>query len=175
MDWLNKVGRNYDRFLGCLMVVACLMLVAAMLLVCLDVFMRYIFNSPIIWAMDVSGFLLVGIVSSGMGWLLKERSHVSMDFLVDRLAPRPKTVVALIMSSVATATVAVILYYGLLEIFDLWQRKYAVETGILRVPKVTLLIPIAFGLFLFLIEFLRQTAENIRELVSSIRSKTDSC
>jgi TRAP-type C4-dicarboxylate transport system permease small subunit len=164
---LEKIGRLYDLLLRGLMGLACILLVCAMLLVCADVFMRYLFNAPIIWAMDVCGFLLVGIVSVGMAWLLREQAHVRMDFLVDRLAPRPRAGLELVMSVVAVLTLAVILYYGLLEIGSLSQRKYAVETGILRIHKITLLIPIAFGLALFLIEFIRQIYLNFRILTGA--------
>lgn len=81
-------GTIFDKFLNLLMFIANLMLASAMLLVCLDVVMRYVFNQPIIWAKDICEFILVGIVSMGMGWLLREDKHVRMDFLVERLGKR---------------------------------------------------------------------------------------
>ncbi|WP_300459152.1 TRAP transporter small permease [Desulfobacula sp.] len=165
MKGLKKMGKLFDHFLDLLMFLACMMLSVAMLLVCLDVFMRYLFNQPIIWAMDICEFMLVGIVSMGIGWLLKENFHVRMDFIVDRLNLKTRAAVELFASIVSVITVSIILYYGLIEIAELWQRKYAVETGILRVPKVTLLIPIAFGLILFVIQMLRQIGDHIKVLI----------
>ena len=162
MGWVTWLGKTYDRLLGALMALSCVMLAVAMLLVCLDVFMRYLFNTPILWAMDVCEFILVGIVSLGMAWLLKDESHVRMDFLVERLSPRKQAFLSAVNAIIGAVTLAVILRYGVVEIADLWQRRYAVETGVLRIPKVSLLIPIALGLFLFLIQFIRQAVTYIQ-------------
>lgn len=162
MVWLKWVGKAYDTLLGALMTLACILLAGAMLLVCLDVFMRYLFNMPILWAMDVCEFILVGIVSLGMAWLLKDDSHVRMDFLVERLAPRKRAFMSALNAVIGALTLAVILRYGLREIAELWQMKYAMETGVLRIHKVSLLIPLAFGLFLLMIQFVRQAVEHTR-------------
>ena len=166
MGWVTRLGKAYDRLLGVLMALSCIMLAAAMLLVCLDVFMRYLFNTPILWAMDVCEFILVGIVSLGMAWLLKDEAHVRMDFLVERLSPRKKALLSSVNALIGAVTLAVILRYGVVEIADLWQRRYAVETGVLRIPKVSLLIPIALGLFLFFIQFVRQAVVYIQRFRS---------
>lgn len=166
MGWVTRLGKAYDRLLGVLMALSCIMLAAAMLLVCLDVFMRYLFNTPILWAMDVCEFILVGIVSLGMAWLLKDEAHVRMDFLVERLPPRKKALLSAVNALIGAVTLAVILRYGVVEIADLWQRRYAVETGVLRIPKVSLLIPIALGLFLFFIQFVRQAVVYIQRFRS---------
>lgn len=166
MSWVTRLGKAYDRLLGVLMALSCIMLAAAMLLVCLDVFMRYLFNTPILWAMDVCEFILVGIVSLGMAWLLKDEAHVRMDFLVERLSPRKKALLSAVNALIGAVTLAVILRYGVVEIAELWQRRYAVETGVLRIPKVSLLIPIALGLFLFFVQFVRQAVVYIQRFRS---------
>jgi len=168
---MTSLGKAFDRFLGALMFISCFMLAGAMLLVCTDVFMRYLFNTPIHWAMDVCEFTLVGIVSLGMAWLLKEDAHVRMDFLVERLSPKKRAIFGAVNATIGVVTLVIILRYGIVEIADLWQRKYAVETGVLRIPKVSLLIPIAFGLFLFLIQFIRQALIHVRTYRSMGRSK----
>ncbi len=162
MVWLKRLGKAYDFLIAGLMALSCVLLTGAMLLVCLDVFMRYLFNIPIVWATDVCEFALVGIVSLGMAWLLKDESHVRMDFLVERLQPRKQAFFSALNAVIGAVTLAVILRYGVVEIAELWQRKYAMETGVLRIHKVCLLIPLAFGLFLFLIQFIRQAFMYIR-------------
>lgn len=172
MGWMSWLGKAYDRLLDGLMALACTLLAGAMLLVCLDVFMRYVFSTPILWAMDVCEFILVGIVSLGMAWLLKAEAHVRMDFLVERLSPRKQSLMLAMNAVVGAVTLGIILRYGVVEIADLWQRTYAVETGVLRVPKVTLLIPIAIGLFLFFIQFIRQAVSSFRRFRALGRGET---
>ena len=142
--------------LNMLMLIACAIFTFAMLLVCVDVFLRYVFNSPIIWAMEVCEIILVGIVCLGMAWLMKEDGHVRLDFMLYRFSPKPRALLKVLTSVLAAVTLAVIVWYGVKEIGSLMERANAVETGILRIPKVSLLIPLASGLVLFFIEFIRQ-------------------
>lgn len=173
MNLLQKMGRIYERFLDVLMLTACVIFTFAMLLVCVDVILRYVFNSPIIWAMEVCEIILVGIVCLGMAWLMKEDGHVRLDFLLYRLGPKHRAIVKALTSILAAVTLAFILRYGVKEIGSLMECAQAVETGILRIPKVSLLIPLAAGLFLFFIEFIRQAINQFLLFRDLRRSSSD--
>ncbi len=154
---MKKVGAIFDRILGVLMFLACAILIFAMLLVCTDVIMRYALNRPILWGMEVCEYILVGIVSLGMAWLLKEEGHVKVDFLLNRLKPRPQALINAVTSALAAVIVLIITWYGLRNTFHLMQTGFAIETGVLRIPKAYLLIPLGIGCFLFFIQFVRRS------------------
>lgn len=158
---LIKARAIFDRILGILMFVACAILTFAMLLVCTHVVMRYALNRPILWGIEVCEYILVGIVSLGMAWLLKEEGHVKVDFLLNRLKPRPQALVNAITSALAAVAVLIITWYGLQRTTELMQG-FAIETGALRIHKAYLLIPLGIGFFLFFIQLVRRSYKHFR-------------
>jgi len=143
------------------MFVACAIFIVAMLLVCTAVIMRYALNQPIGWAIEVCAYILVGIVSLGMAWLLKEEGHVKVDFLLNRFNPKPRALLIGITSALGAAAVLIIVLYGLRETFHLMEMG-AVETGILRIPKAYLLFPLTIGCFLFFFQLVRRSYKHLR-------------
>ena len=65
------------------------------LLIVLDVVLRYIFNSPTIWAWDVNVQLMGAFVALGGGYTLLHGGHVCVDILTVKLSPRRKAVLDL--------------------------------------------------------------------------------
>lgn len=158
---MAKAGAIFDRFLGVLMFAACVIFIVAMLLVVTEVIMRYALNRPIGWAIEVCAYILVGIVSLGMAWLLKEEGHVKVDFLLNQLKPKPRALLIGITSALGAAAVLIIASFGLQETFHLIEMG-ATETGILRIPKAYLLFPLTIGCFLFFIQLVRRSYKHLR-------------
>ena len=59
-----------------------------MLLTATDVILRYIFNSPIIFAQEVTELLLVVLVSLGLSYCAIDKEHVNVDVLAGKLSKR---------------------------------------------------------------------------------------
>lgn len=157
----KKPGATFDRILDILMFLACAIFTFAMLLVCADVIMRYALNRPIPWSMEVCEYILVGIVSLGMAWLLREEGHVKVDFLLNRLKPSSQDLVNGITSAFNAVVMLIIAWYGLKASFHFAQTR-AVEEDILLLPKAVLLIPLGIGCFLFFIQFVRRSYKYLK-------------
>lgn len=173
---LRKAGVVFDRILELLMALASSMLVFAMLLVCTDVLMRYALNHALGWSIEISEAILVGVVSLGMAWLLKEEGHVKVDFLLKRLSSGSQALVTGIMSVIAAAALFMIAWFGLRITFEFMQSGTAIETGLLRIPKAYLLMPLGIGCFLFAVQFLRRSYRYLttwkkRECVGEVRAR----
>ncbi len=162
MRLLNKVASIWNRILGSLMFLACAIFAFAMLLVCIDVILRYAFNSPISWSLEICEYILVGIVSLGMAWLLKEEGHVKIDLVLHQLSPRAQGLVDGVTSVLGTAAVAVIVGYATKETVS-YIGSSATITGVLHMQKVYLLIPLVIGLFLLLVELGRRSYRSFRK------------
>lgn len=158
---MMKAGAIFDRLLGVLMFAACVIFIFAMLLVCTHVVMRYALNQPIGWALEVCEYILVGIVSLGMAWLLKEEGHVKIDFLLNRFNPKPRALLIGITSALSAVAVLIIVLYGLRETLNLIEMG-AVETGLLRIPKAYLLFPLSIGCLLFFFQLVRRSYKHLR-------------
>ncbi len=50
-----------------------------------EIVSRYIFNSPSIWTSEIASYLLQFLAFFSMGYLLIEKRHVRVTFLIDRL------------------------------------------------------------------------------------------
>lgn len=65
------------------------LMAAVMFTVSLDVLMRYGFNAPLIWAYDfVSLYAMAGIFFLALAPSYRERAHVGVDVLIERLPPQ---------------------------------------------------------------------------------------
>lgn len=62
----------------------------------LEVFLRYVFERPTIWAWDVNGQLLAIMVVMCGGYALLNGLHVKVDVIVGRIPPRIGTVIDLL-------------------------------------------------------------------------------
>ncbi len=59
-------------------------------LVVANVFCRYVLNFSVIWAEEVSQYLMVWITFLGAGLALRQGRHVAVEMLQDRLAAQPR-------------------------------------------------------------------------------------
>lgn len=59
-------------------------------LVLIDVFWRYMLNSPLGWPQEVSVMCMVWIVMLGTATAVRKRSHIAVTMLVDALPPAMK-------------------------------------------------------------------------------------
>lgn len=65
-----------------------IMFLAMFAIVTVNVIMRYLFNSPISWAGELSRYLFISIIFLGAILALKEGAHIGMDFLIQSLPER---------------------------------------------------------------------------------------
>ena len=73
-------------------------LLIAMILVPYEVVMRYIFNSPTSWSMEMTQFLFCTMVVLGGGWVLLTGSHVNVDIIYNRFGIRARAIISILTS-----------------------------------------------------------------------------
>jgi C4-dicarboxylate transporter DctQ subunit len=69
-----------------------ILMICCVLLDCANIIARYIFLSPIIWAEEVLGFMLVWGVFVGAVLVTRDDGHLKMDLLSSLLGPRARLV-----------------------------------------------------------------------------------
>ena len=65
-----------------------LILLAMVFMIGREAIGRYFFGAPTAWVVELSGFLLVGIVFMGGGYILQEGAHLRVDIFYTRFSPR---------------------------------------------------------------------------------------
>lgn len=80
-----------------------------------NVILRYVFNSSIIWSIEVVLVLFAWLVLFGVSYGFKVTAHLGVDAVTNLLAPGPRKVVALIAG-------AVTIFYAVLLLKGAWDQ-----------------------------------------------------
>lgn len=156
----NALDRVWDRLLVVISDLLALLVAAMTAAVVYEVVARYFFNRPTAWAVDFTEYGMVYLTFFGAAWLVRERAHIRVDMLTSRLSPRAQLILELLLSVLAAATLAVLVWKGA----ELVWEAYANNQAMLKawvVPRWIILLPIPLGGLLMLLETLRQAAEGL--------------
>jgi TRAP-type C4-dicarboxylate transport system permease small subunit len=156
MGVISKLGRVFDSAIGIMARLSDVILMFLMLSVCADVILRYFFNRPQAWIVEISEYLLLYITFLGAAWVLKNEGHVIIDILVARVTPRPRAALGIISSVIGTFVCLVVFWFGTVETLDIFKRGVP-NPSVLEFPKAPLVAIIPFGSFFFMIQFIRRT------------------
>ena len=116
-------------------------------LVFMNVVSRYIFNHSIIWAEEVSQYLMVWVAFLGAGLALRQGRHVAIEILQDRL---PSTARRMTRHLVA---LLLIVFMGVLIVLGFQFARFAwdQETPVLNIPLGIPYMAVPIGALLLLI------------------------
>ena len=105
-----------------LAVAAGALLCALVVLVCLDVTSRTFHLVPMPWAPDFSEYALYGITFLGAPWVLRERGHIAIELMVERLPAAARRTTERAVEVLGALVCAVLLYYACRQ---LWRSYVA--------------------------------------------------
>ncbi len=91
----SLVAHRFSLLLGD---IAGFLLLYLALAITADAILRYVFNSPTIWVMETSTYLLVVIISLGLAYTQMEKGHVRVDVVINRLPRQAQNWVRVINS-----------------------------------------------------------------------------
>jgi len=143
--------------------VAAALTAALTLAVVYEVVARYFFNRPTIWAVDFTEYALLYVTFLGAPWVLREGAHIRIEIFTERLRPRPRLVLAGIVALLGAGVSAVLLWQGAEVTWEAYSKGQAMLKA-WRVPRWVLILPIAVGSLLLILEFLRQAWGSFHEL-----------
>jgi TRAP-type C4-dicarboxylate transport system permease small subunit len=113
-----------DRLIDALALIAGAMLCALVVLILIDVAARYLRWFSLAWGLEASEYMLYAITFLGAPWVLRERGHIAIDLVVERLPARPRALAQHAASALGAGVCAVLLFYSCRV---LW-RSYASGT-----------------------------------------------
>ncbi len=125
-----------------------------------DVVMRYVFNSPTIWATELSEFLLVFITFIGIAELQKRKSNINMDYFFNKFSPRIRKYVAIINSLFLLIFSAIVTTEAYMLITAAYKYNYRTNT-LLSIPLVIPYSLVMIGMFLLLLQAIIDIEEAI--------------
>ncbi len=160
--FLNRLGRDLSSA-GLLFMTG---------LVTVDVILRRLFNAPIIFADEVSGYLLALVTLLGVGYTLQEDAHIQVTMLTDPLSPRKKAFLRIAICGIGLIyTVILFLLTGQVAWESLEQNSFSPTPSQLPLFPFQVVMPI--GCLFLLLQLIVETIRAVQSL--SVRSdrKTD--
>lgn len=152
---MRMSGRMTDRFFESLekavigmnqvfVFFASLMMAALVVIVCVDLTLRYFFNSPLLWGTEVTEVFLLYITFLGTAWVFKEDSHVVIDVFIGKATGNRKKILTLFSYLLIGVVSAVLIYYGFFTTYDHYRRGVFNPT-IIETPIAWIIVIIPIG------------------------------
>jgi TRAP-type C4-dicarboxylate transport system permease small subunit len=98
-----------------------------------EVVVRYVFNAPTEWSLEITTYALVWAGFLAAGYTHQYRRHVRVDLLVERLSPGTQRRLAVWTELAALAVSALIVVYGARFVYESYVTE-ATSVSPLRVP-----------------------------------------
>ncbi len=149
----GKLHRFLDLLNNIMAGIAATMVIFMMLAISYSVVMRYLFNRPIAWIVEISSYLMLYITFLGTAWLLRREGHVEIDLFTGGMKPRTKTRLRAVTSIGGAVVGFVLAWKGSLVTVDYFKRG-VMAMDILNTPQYLLMAIIPIGGFLLMIEFI---------------------
>jgi TRAP-type C4-dicarboxylate transport system permease small subunit len=109
---LSIISRGIHRLTWLAELLAEIGLIGLLLIVFHEVIVRYVFDSPTLFSVELSEYLLVLVVFMSIGWVLKEDRHVSVTFVVDLLPEKMRLGLKLLTSLLTMAFLGILVWKG---------------------------------------------------------------
>lgn len=137
------------------------LMVVMTIIIALQIVYRYLLGDPLIWSEEAARFIFVWIVFLGASTAVRERAHVGISFLVDKLPPRPRVGLSLAFNLFVLFFLGVIFYYGARATRNVWDQDALtidISFGI-----VYLAIPVSAALMVLrTLQVMREDAADFR-------------
>jgi C4-dicarboxylate transporter DctQ subunit len=137
-----------------------LLLAAMTLLTFVQVVLRYLFNSGLIWALEASTYLFAWLVLIGISYGVKAGSHLGMNAVVD-LLPRRGKQVAGVIAGLLSILYAVLLLIGSWNYFET-VRLIGITGEDIPIERWILIVILPAGFALLLLRLVQATWRILR-------------
>lgn len=159
MKTLKFLEKIFDAAMTLFISMACVLLCLITFSVCLEVFLRYFFNRPQVWVIEMSEYALLYITFLGAAWVLKEDNHVAVDLVTNRLTLRGKALFSFFSQVVCFLVSWVLVVHGARVTWSYFSKGIYNPT-ILEFPTAYILVIIPLGGLLILVQAARGGVQN---------------
>ncbi len=159
----SSMGKIFDRIIVALFWTAGALLIFSTVGTCIDVILRYCFNRPIHWMLEITEYIMLYVPFLGAALVLKEEGHIRVDIIINRLSERKRTIMDIIASLIGGMVMSVYTWFGGQVTWTQFMRGVpALES--LKTPVFIILMIIPIGGLIFTIQFFRQMYGYCRKL-----------
>jgi TRAP-type C4-dicarboxylate transport system permease small subunit len=165
-EWARKsMGKIVDQILIVFFWVAGALLMFSTVGTCMDVILRYCFNRPIPWMLEITEYIMLYIPFLGAALVLKEDGHIRVDIFINRLGEKKRGIMDMVALLVGGIVMSAYTWFGGQVTWGLYTRGVpSLES--LKTPMFLILMIIPIGGFLFAIQFFRKMYRSYQKLKS---------
>jgi TRAP-type C4-dicarboxylate transport system permease small subunit len=147
-------------------------LAGLLLLVFHEVIVRYVFDSPTLYSVEISEYLLVFVAFMSAGWALKENRHVQVRFVVNLLPRKVQWILDVCTSVLAMVFCAILVWKGGRIALTAYTGDYH-SSSLLNVPLWIPYAFIPFGALVMGLQYIVRVTERVTALVAKHPEKME--
>jgi len=153
-----------SRSLGILGMVV---LVAMMLLTGVDVFLRYVFNSPILGSAEITELMMATLAFIAIVWCTAGKAHIKVDLLSSRISEKGKTISDVVFYLLYLVLISLMAWRNLLEALAVRPTSTSPGAGssLLYIPHYPFYLLISVACVLMALMLLIYIAQDIAKVV----------
>ena len=163
---MQKIGKILDQLLQLIYRlfanVSAIIMLFITLLITAEILNRLIFNQSFQFIMQFSGYSLFIVTFLGAAYVLRDDSHITIDFVVERLPEKVRKINKIIMYIIGCGLCIFLLLQTWNYTADAWAKGMSTDYPI-RVPLAYLLVLMPIGWLFMAIEFLVQVGRLIKD------------
>lgn len=126
--------------------------------VALQIFMRYVFNMPLIWSEEFARYIFVWISFIGAGYGVRHGCHISMEYFFNKFSPRMRKRVAISTNVLSIAAFAYLIPTAIF--FTIGQHQIA--SSAMDIPMSWLFAAVPIGCALVCFRLVVNTVELVK-------------
>ena len=132
-----------------------------MLLTATDVFLRYLFNSPLLGGLELTEYMLVIVVFFSLPYTQFKQGHVKVDFIMNLLPQNLRSFFELLNLLIACALLVAIGVMNCIRGVDVIKSHEV--SGILNIPVYPFIFIVALGSFVMGMEIFRELVHTLKK------------
>lgn len=137
-------------------------LIAASLIVFVQVVLRYLFNTSLIWSEEIARYLIIWVILVGSSIAVREKAHASVDVVVSFLPSLPKKIFSIIINLIGVIFCIALIWSGSVTVSNVIE--YGNVTPSLGIPMAIPYLALPVGGLLMLYRFLQLLIDDFKNL-----------
>jgi len=143
--------------------IACVMLAGMMFLTFFDVFGRFVLNRPIIGSYEITEFMMVLLVSFGLGYCAMKKGHIRVDLILQYVSRKANQWFNIFTYGFSCILFAFVAWQGWLNAWNAVTTKAA--SVILLIPTFPFAFMLSVGAAFITLIFFRDFLKSIEEVI----------
>src|SRR5688572_22739692 len=160
---MNALIRTIERLTGSVGILASLLLVPLVIATCYEVFARYVFGAPTIWAYEIGYFLTGSHFLLALAYTLRSNEHIRIDIFSGHFSARTRAIIDLVGYAVTLPTMIWLSYALFQHLAQGYLRNERSGQSAMNMPVWPFRV-------VFLVAFTLLALQILAEVIKSVRA-----